>query len=189
MPITFNAGGAYEPGAEGARQRLLDQWAAQGPRRRARGAAGVGGQEAQPAGLLELRGLLDLPAQEPRALPPAARRRLLLARYRIMSQIVARFLLCVVNVIYTIPLTAAGDMHSTKKVEAKVWFTYGGERSGRFQNLVNKVRRVNTLSKHACARAKLLFVHHSGRQREDGVRNPHRHRQQRPEYQGHRLVD
>ena len=32
----------------------------------------------------------------------------------------------------------AGDMHSTKKVDHKVWFTYGGERSGRFQNLVNK---------------------------------------------------
>ena len=32
----------------------------------------------------------------------------------------------------------AGDMHSTKKVDHKIWFTYGGERSGRFQNLVNK---------------------------------------------------
>jgi len=31
-----------------------------------------------------------------------------------------------------------GDMHSTKKVDHKIWFTYGGERSGRFQNLVNK---------------------------------------------------
>ena len=31
-----------------------------------------------------------------------------------------------------------GDMHSTKKVDHKLWFTYGGERSGRFQNLVNK---------------------------------------------------
>ena len=29
-------------------------------------------------------------------------------------------------------------MHSTKKVDHKIWFTYGGERSGRFQNLVNK---------------------------------------------------
>jgi phosphoadenosine phosphosulfate reductase len=34
--------------------------------------------------------------------------------------------------------TSLGDMHSTKKVDHKVWFTYGGERSGRFQNLVNK---------------------------------------------------
>ena len=30
-------------------------------------------------------------------------------------------------------------MHSTKKVDDKIWFTYGGERSGRFQNLINKV--------------------------------------------------
>ena len=29
-------------------------------------------------------------------------------------------------------------MHSTLKVDHKIWFTYGGERSGRFQNLVNK---------------------------------------------------
>jgi len=34
--------------------------------------------------------------------------------------------------------SSLGDMHSTKKVDHKIWFTYGGERSGRFQNLVNK---------------------------------------------------
>ena len=26
----------------------------------------------------------------------------------------------------------------TRSVEHKTWFTYGGERSGRFQNMVNK---------------------------------------------------
>lgn len=31
-----------------------------------------------------------------------------------------------------------GDVHSTLPVDHKNWFTYGGERSGRFQNLVNK---------------------------------------------------
>lgn len=34
--------------------------------------------------------------------------------------------------------SSLGDMHSTKKVDHKIWFTYGGERSGRFQNLQNK---------------------------------------------------
>jgi phosphoadenosine phosphosulfate reductase len=34
--------------------------------------------------------------------------------------------------------SSLGDQHSTVKVDPKVWFTYGGERSGRFQNLVNK---------------------------------------------------
>eukprot|EP01041_Mallomonas_annulata_P006465 gene6465-13058_t len=34
--------------------------------------------------------------------------------------------------------SSLGDMHSTLPVDRKKWFTYGGERSGRFQNLVNK---------------------------------------------------
>lgn len=34
--------------------------------------------------------------------------------------------------------SSLGDMHSTKKVDPAVWFTYAGERSGRFQNLLNK---------------------------------------------------
>jgi len=40
--------------------------------------------------------------------------------------------------LHDVGFSSLGDMHSTKKVENKVWFTYGGERSGRFQNLVNK---------------------------------------------------
>mmetsp|Transcript_28445 Transcript_28445/g.47787 ORF Transcript_28445/g.47787 Transcript_28445/m.47787 type:complete len:302 (+) Transcript_28445:50-955(+) len=40
--------------------------------------------------------------------------------------------------LHDVGFSSLGDMHSTKKVEHKVWFTYGGERSGRFQNLVNK---------------------------------------------------
>jgi phosphoadenosine phosphosulfate reductase len=46
------------------------------------------------------------------------------------------------NVVYhplhDVGFSSLGDMHSTKKVDHKIWFTYGGERSGRFQNLVNK---------------------------------------------------
>lgn len=37
-----------------------------------------------------------------------------------------------------------GDMHSTEKVDVKKWFAYGGERSGRFQNLLNKDGTVKT---------------------------------------------
>eukprot|EP01038_Epipyxis_sp_PR26KG_P011202 gene11202-15023_t len=40
--------------------------------------------------------------------------------------------------LHDVGFSSLGDMHSTKKVDAKIWFTYGGERSGRFQNLVNK---------------------------------------------------
>lgn len=40
--------------------------------------------------------------------------------------------------LHDVGFSSLGDMHSTKKVEDKVWFTYGGERSGRFQNLINK---------------------------------------------------
>lgn len=40
--------------------------------------------------------------------------------------------------LHDVGYSSLGDMHSTKKVDHKVWFTYGGERSGRFQNLVNK---------------------------------------------------
>lgn len=40
--------------------------------------------------------------------------------------------------LHDVGFSSLGDMHSTKKVEHKIWFTYGGERSGRFQNLVNK---------------------------------------------------
>jgi len=40
--------------------------------------------------------------------------------------------------LHDVGFSSLGDMHSTKKVDHKVWFTYGGERSGRFQNLVNK---------------------------------------------------
>lgn len=40
--------------------------------------------------------------------------------------------------LHDVGYSSLGDMHSTKKVDHKIWFTYGGERSGRFQNLVNK---------------------------------------------------
>ena len=40
--------------------------------------------------------------------------------------------------LHDVGFSSLGDMHSTKKVDNKIWFTYGGERSGRFQNLVNK---------------------------------------------------
>lgn len=40
--------------------------------------------------------------------------------------------------LHDVGFSSLGDMHSTKKVDSKIWFTYGGERSGRFQNLVNK---------------------------------------------------
>ena len=40
--------------------------------------------------------------------------------------------------LHDVGFSSLGDMHSTKKVDKKIWFTYGGERSGRFQNLVNK---------------------------------------------------
>ena len=40
--------------------------------------------------------------------------------------------------LHDVGFSSLGDMHSTKKVEDKIWFTYGGERSGRFQNLINK---------------------------------------------------
>ena len=40
--------------------------------------------------------------------------------------------------LHDVGFSSMGDMHSTKKVDHKIWFTYGGERSGRFQNLVNK---------------------------------------------------
>mmetsp|Transcript_24038 Transcript_24038/g.26306 ORF Transcript_24038/g.26306 Transcript_24038/m.26306 type:complete len:301 (-) Transcript_24038:260-1162(-) len=40
--------------------------------------------------------------------------------------------------LHDVGFSSLGDMHSTLKVDHKVWFTYGGERSGRFQNLVNK---------------------------------------------------
>ena len=40
--------------------------------------------------------------------------------------------------LHDVGFSSMGDMHSTVKVDHKVWFTYGGERSGRFQNLVNK---------------------------------------------------
>jgi len=40
--------------------------------------------------------------------------------------------------LHDVGFSSLGDMHSTVKVDHKVWFTYGGERSGRFQNLINK---------------------------------------------------
>ena len=40
--------------------------------------------------------------------------------------------------LHDVGYSSLGDMHSTKKVDHKIWFTYGGERSGRFQNLQNK---------------------------------------------------
>lgn len=40
--------------------------------------------------------------------------------------------------LHDVGYSSLGDIQSTKKVDHKVWFTYGGERSGRFQNLVNK---------------------------------------------------
>jgi len=40
--------------------------------------------------------------------------------------------------LHDVGFSSLGDMHSTVKVDPAVWFTYGGERSGRFQNLVNK---------------------------------------------------
>jgi phosphoadenosine phosphosulfate reductase len=40
--------------------------------------------------------------------------------------------------LHDVGFSSLGDMHSTKKVDTNVWFTYAGERSGRFQNLVNK---------------------------------------------------
>lgn len=40
--------------------------------------------------------------------------------------------------LHDVGFSSMGDIHSTKKVDSKIWFTYGGERSGRFQNLVNK---------------------------------------------------
>lgn len=40
--------------------------------------------------------------------------------------------------LHDVGFSSLGDIHSTKKVDHKIWFTYGGERSGRFQNLVNK---------------------------------------------------
>lgn len=40
--------------------------------------------------------------------------------------------------LHDVGFSSLGDVHSTKKVDHKIWFTYGGERSGRFQNLVNK---------------------------------------------------
>jgi phosphoadenosine phosphosulfate reductase len=40
--------------------------------------------------------------------------------------------------LHDVGFSSMGDMHSTVKVDHKVWFTYGGERSGRFQNLVKK---------------------------------------------------
>eukprot|EP01035_Chromulina_nebulosa_P020206 gene20206-26229_t len=40
--------------------------------------------------------------------------------------------------LHDVGFSSLGDMHSTKKVDPKIWFTYGGERSGRFQNLLNK---------------------------------------------------
>jgi hypothetical protein len=48
--------------------------------------------------------------------------------------------MCVIIIIIVIiiDIIYIGDMHSTVKVDPKIWFTYGGERSGRFQNLVNK---------------------------------------------------
>jgi thiol-disulfide isomerase/thioredoxin len=46
------------------------------------------------------------------------------------------------NVLYhplhDIGYSSLGDSHSTDKVDHKLWFTYGGERSGRFKNLKNK---------------------------------------------------
>lgn len=46
--------------------------------------------------------------------------------------------------LHDVGFSSLGDMHSTKKVDHKIWFTYGGERSGRFQNLVNKDGSVKT---------------------------------------------
>lgn len=40
--------------------------------------------------------------------------------------------------LHDVGFSSVGDMHSTKKVDADMWFQYGGERSGRFQNLMNK---------------------------------------------------
>ena len=40
--------------------------------------------------------------------------------------------------LHDVGFSSLGDMHSTLKVDHKIWFTYGGERSGRFQNLQNK---------------------------------------------------
>lgn len=65
----------------------------------------------------------------------------MLAKHHVRS-IISLFSYCCVCPYILIPYTYihTGDMHSTKKVEAKVWFAYGGERLGRFQNLVNRVR-------------------------------------------------
>jgi phosphoadenosine phosphosulfate reductase len=40
--------------------------------------------------------------------------------------------------LHDVGFSSMGDIHSTKKVDLDKWMTYGGERSGRFQNLVNK---------------------------------------------------
>lgn len=46
--------------------------------------------------------------------------------------------------LHDVGFSSMGDVHSTKKVDHQIWFTYGGERSGRFQNLVNKDGSVKT---------------------------------------------
>jgi len=40
--------------------------------------------------------------------------------------------------LHDVGFSSLGDVQSTRKVDNEVWFTYGGERSGRFQGLVNK---------------------------------------------------
>ncbi|CAN0063827.1 unnamed protein product [Heterosigma akashiwo] len=40
--------------------------------------------------------------------------------------------------LHDVGFSSMGDVQSTRKVDHKVWFTYGGERSGRFEGLKNK---------------------------------------------------
>jgi len=40
--------------------------------------------------------------------------------------------------LHDVGFSSLGDVQSTRKVDPAIWFTYGGERSGRFQGLVNK---------------------------------------------------
>ncbi len=40
--------------------------------------------------------------------------------------------------LHDVGFSSVGDMHSTRKVPLEKWFSYGGERSGRFEGLKNK---------------------------------------------------
>lgn len=40
--------------------------------------------------------------------------------------------------LHDVGFSSLGDVQTTKKVDLDVWMTYGGERSGRFQNIQNK---------------------------------------------------